>query len=216
MITFNYDLVVETVAEAIKSQVRYTIGSRPGSGVTLLKLHGSVNWILQADPNDSSRKKVKTEHLNRRLALDCADDELAIAGPGPSKQSLSSGAFQPYWEQALDALRNASAIVFVGYRFPPTDAEAREKLLGAIRENKQEYVAIHTVLGPNTSSDDSRRLSGLVEHAVAGKRRMVPEELTADNVFPNRCYNIRQQPLWAEDFFSVVDRGRILRPDRLT
>src|SRR5205823_2681786 len=121
------------------------------------------NWVLQVDPNGSSRKKVRTDILNRRLALDCGDDELSIAAPGPSKQSLSAGAFQPYWEQAMEALRTASAIVFVGYRFPPTDAEARERLLGAIRENTQEYLAVHTVLGPSTNSDDSRRLSGLVE-----------------------------------------------------
>src|SRR5712692_6432569 len=80
--------------------------------------------------------------------------------------------------------------------FPPTDAEARGRLLGAIRKNSEQYLPIHPVLGPNTSSDDSRRLRGLLEHAMAGVRNV--------RGGGGRGYSLEQQPLWAEDFFSVV------------
>jgi hypothetical protein len=190
LITFNYDTVVETVAEATKRQLRYTTKeSRPSHTV---KLH---------------------EQGSRREALDCDDSELAIAGPGPSKQNLSGGAFQPYWEQARAALRTAEAIVFVGYRFPPTDAEAREKLLGAIRENNQTYLPIYIVLGsdPGTSSP---RLMALLEHALSWRQKM------SMTVGPPRAgaiqFSILPQQLGAEDFFSVATREAILRPYEVT
>ncbi len=88
--------------------------------------------------------------------------------------------------------------------FPSMGPEAREKLLGAIHENKdQPHLPIHTVLGPNTSSDDSRRLKGLLEHAMAGVRK---PRGTGGSI----GYSLVQQPLWAEDFFSVVSRSSIL------
>ncbi len=196
VVTFNYDLVPELLADSQKRRdsFQYRPG-KPGSSL-LLKLHGSVNWGLR------STLAVETD-AGVRYALDCNDDQLAIAGPGPGKQKLSSGLFAWCWTEALAALEKAAAIVFVGYRFPPTDAEAREKLLGAIHKNREhEHLAIHTVLGPNTSSDDSRRLQGLLEHAMAGVRTVQGGS--------NRTYNLVQQPLWAEDFFSVVDRNSIL------
>ncbi len=103
--------------------------------------------------------------------------------------------------------------------FPPTDAEARGRLLGAIRKNSEQYLPIHTVLGPNTSSDDSRRLRGLLEHAMAGVRKpaaLLAPQFKASVQIPQRqsgrWYSLEQQPLWTEDFFSVVDRRSLVDP----
>jgi hypothetical protein len=205
VVTFNYDLVPEMLADSQQRRDLFQYRKKPGCS-SLLKLHGSVNWALQ------STLAVET-NAGVRNALTCDDSHLAIAGPGPGKQRLSSGVFKPFWDEALAALEKAAAIVFVGYRFPPTDAEAREKLLAAIRKNKDEkHLAIHTVLGPNTSSDDSRRLRGLLEHAMSGVRKptMLP-------LHPNdRCYSLWQHPLWAEDFFSIVVPRSITSPHELT
>jgi len=190
VVTFNYDLVPEMVARSQKRQDSFQYRTKEPGCSFLLKLHGSVNWLLQ------STLAVRTD-ADDRAALTCDDHQLAIAGPGPGKKKLSSGLFEWCWTEALAALEKASAIVFVGYRFPPTDAEARERLLGAIRKNnEQQQLAIHTVLGPDTSSDDSRRLRGLLEHAMAGVRNV--------RGGGGRGYSLEQQPLWAEDFFSVV------------
>jgi len=212
VVTFNYDLVPEMLAASQQRRecFQYRAGEpgyplEPGCSF-LLKLHGSVNWGLR------SSQAVET-NAGVRYALTCDDDQLAIAGPGPGKQRLSSGLFEWCWTEALAALEKAAAIVFVGYRFPPTDAEAREKLLGAIHKNKdKQQLAIHTVLGPNTSSDDSRRLKGLLEHAMAGVRKPTMPQLLQE---PHRWYTLVQQPLLAEDFFSVVDRRSILSPQEL-
>jgi hypothetical protein len=206
IITFNYDLVVETIRGFVK---------RPSSGseATLLKLHGSVDWVLEGVAGQTPQDSGVIRRLSPNYVLE-DPAEPAIAAPGPSKQRFSRGVFRKYWEEALDSLKSASAIVFIGYRFPPTDAEARERLLDAIRNNPNQYLPIHTVLGPKTASDDSCRLHGLLEHALSSKRRVVPPDLIADNLAPRLCYTIHQQPLWAEDFLSVIERSRVLRPDK--
>ncbi|MBK7582517.1 MAG: transposase [Myxococcales bacterium] len=59
--------------------------------------------------------------------------------------------------QARDGVRDLS-IVFVGYRFPPTDAQARSELLGAIMKNVQRHIDLHIVLGP--TRNDVHALKG--------------------------------------------------------
>jgi hypothetical protein len=207
VVTFNYDIVLEGLA-ASRKRVSFQYREKKADSSLLLKLHGSVNWLLQGT------QAVETDGGDVRVALTCNDHQLAIAGPGPGKQKLSSGLFKWCWDEALAALANATAIVFVGYRFPPTDAEAREKLLGAIHKNKNhQHLAIHTVLGPDTSSDNSRRLRGLLEHAMAGVRKPATPEMYHGR--ESRWYSLVQQPLGAEDFFSVVDRKSITSPEDL-
>ncbi|SRR6266849_3549949 len=202
VVTFNYDLVPEMLAASQQQRESFQYRNKEPGCALLLKLHGSVNWALRY--TESGQLTEVDTNAGDRAALTCDDRALAIAGPGPSKQRFSSGSFEWCWTEAVAALEKAAAIVFVGYRFPPTDAEAREKLLGAIHENKdQPHLPIHTVLGPNTSSDDSRRLKGLLEHAMAGVRK---PRGTGGSI----GYSLVQQPLWAEDFFSVVSRSSIL------
>jgi hypothetical protein len=208
IVTFNYDLVVETIQRTVDAAC-------PGQGAALLKLHGSVAWTFEgaADLSITPTTVVDWKENVHGALLDEA--EPAIAAPGPSKQRFSHGLFENAWSRALTFLRAASAIVFIGYRFPPTDGEARQRLLGAIRENPRQYLPIHTVLGPNTASDDSRRLHGLLAHACSTRRFPLGDGETAETTLAGRdCYTIRQQPLWAEDFLSVVERGHILRPDK--
>lgn len=208
VVTFNYDLVPETLAKSHERRGLFDYRTKAPGRSLLLKLHGSVNWTLQ------STQPVDT-NAGLQAALTCEDDQLAIAGPGPSKRKLSSAPFEWCWTQAVAALKKATAIVFVGYRFPPTDAEAREKLLGAIRDNKDtQYLPIHTVLGPDTSSDDSRRLRGLLEHALAGVRKPAVAGMHPE-LAASRWYSLEQQPLFAQDFFSVVTPKSIKSPHAL-
>lgn len=214
VVTFNYDLVPEMLAQSRGMRDFFQYRTKQPSQSLLLKLHGSVNWVRLY--NERGEPDGLDTNAGIRAAIEREDRDLAIAGPGPSKKAFSGGSFAWCWTEAVAALEQATAVVFVGYRFPPTDAEARERLLGAIRRNNQQHLAIHTVLGPDVSSNDSRRLRGLVEHALAGVRR--PAAAIAERYDPlktdGRWYSLEQQPLWAEDFLSVVDRRSILYPFR--
>jgi len=63
---------------------------------------------------------------------------------------------------ATAALKTADAIVFVGYRFPPTDSAARRILIDAIGENDKQHIVLHTVLGPKVHDDQTERLKAML------------------------------------------------------
>jgi hypothetical protein len=98
--------------------------------------------------------------------LDCDVDELAIATPGPSKKREAKD-FESFRDLATRAIAAADAVVFLGYRFPETDAHATNALLGAIMRNTTNDLRMHLALGHK--SRDSERLEALLR--FAGQRR---------------------------------------------
>jgi hypothetical protein len=166
----------------------------------LLKLHGSVDWRRQAPVNGKIGFEMMTD--DPTFALVCNDDELAIASPGPSKKRAAAE-FKELWRLAEKSLTSADSIVFVGYRFPETDAHAREQLLSAIRENNPgkdpHRLSMHIVLGH--PGRDSTRLEALLRH-VGGATRAGVGPL----VDYGRGYLVTSHPLFAQDFFTVVQR----------
>ena len=95
---------------------------------TAYKLHGSIDW-QQVDA------KVQKKPSSPPIALICEPSELCLATPGPMKAQMVAGhdaPLAPLWSSAVAAVENASAIVFVGYRFPPTDSFSRMRMLQAI------------------------------------------------------------------------------------
>lgn len=145
------------------------------------KLHGSVDWqrfddggyVASAEPFAATAAK--------------GSHEMVIATPGPSKREVVKE-FDTLWNGACQALAQAKRIVFVGYRFPETDAYARRRLLEAIGNSKKakNLKAVHTVLGPYVDVDPSHRLIRLLK-AV--------------------CVNCRVTafPFYCEEFFTLYD-----------
>jgi len=196
VITFNYDTVLEHLNSGV-----VVLGdddyreARKSKQAPIFKMHGSVAWRRTADG--------AFEHADANdFALTCADSELAIATPGPGKASLCEE-LRETWERAIQALKTADAIVFLGYRFPPTDASARSMLLEALRENKRPHVDVHIVLGPNVNTADPMRLEHLAKCALemAGRWELGPEPEPGD---ADGTFKVRKHPLWAEDFFTVL------------
>src|SRR5260370_32211032 len=174
IISFNDDLVVEKLRDARNVRANQTPGRsgrkvavvHPAPGVErargtcpLLKLPGSVKWQkLAAEPS------ARVQPRDDDFALHCSPPQMAIATPGPSKMREADG-FKCIWNLACDALKAAHAIVFVGFRFPETDAYALERLLGAIEENHPPPITpalrLHVVLGE--AGRHAKRLCALLE-----------------------------------------------------
>jgi hypothetical protein len=110
------------------------------------------------------------------------------------------------WQLARSAIEKANAVVFVGFRFPPSDAIARERLLAAISKNKSR-LRVHTVLGPDRDSATGR-LEALLTHALRRGGRMTYAESTMVTI--DRLLSITVHPLYAEDFLGLVGRNEIL------
>jgi hypothetical protein len=216
VVTFNYDRVLERLAV-----LDVFLPSTPPSGkrAVLYKLHGSVDWKRRRQNDGSYAYEIGIDPYDGKthdpeFALHCIADDIGIATPGPSKR-VATGHLKAVWDQALSRLQEAHRIVFLGYRFPPTDAEARERLLEAVTTNTIRGLSVHVVLGPLLSAPDVARLSGLLDFALRrGGRMQVDEYETARKtigakITTNRTFDVRVHPLFAQDFLSVFS------PDKL-
>lgn len=140
----------------------------------VFKLHGSVDWVASADGG---------------IELAAASEDLAtgrcpILGiPGPRKAAIRKEykGMRVLWAYALEAIRKATRVVFVGYRFPPTDAEARLSILEALREAGSALKVVEVVLGPDLNHRDVARMRGLLSFVMSSEK-------------------VRVRPLFAEDF----------------
>lgn len=199
IITFNYDLVLESLAAlrlpcGLGSDSVLLPTERPSTAVTnVFKLHGSVDWTREGPAGDDVPR--------RELPLKIISDNLVplVAAPGPEKRQHANGLLSKLWEGALEAIRDADMIVFVGYRFPPSDSEARRRILGAIREGKRQRLAVYTALGPRTSEDDSIRLQALLDATLSRRR----------GTMGGFNYMLKALPLYAQDFLTVFHRGML-------
>jgi hypothetical protein len=178
--TFNYDRGLELLHAARDPQLVAGIrvvhspgGPAPRTAVAL-KLHGSVSWELAPDGEQGWQFVEKADDH----CLHC--EEPAIATPGRGKVATARY-FDGLWQMAESAIKKASQVYFVGYRFPPSDAEARGRILGALR-GANELATVAVVLGDSVA--DRERLTALVS-------------MTAPNA------QVEASPLRAEEFLSV-------------
>jgi SIR2-like domain len=235
VITFNYDRVVEELTVARGERVRKNgpadasnlrvllpgdtddPGDWKGS-TPVLKLHGSIDWRKETVDKNTPGERIVVDRRGPLFALDCDDERIAIATPGPSKRRQAQG-FSDLWTLARRALGEAHTIVFVGYRFPETDADARDQLLKAIAQTERkpteraQSLALHIVLGQGeTSSRDSARLQSLLRFVCGRTRTEVYEGNRA--LLEKRGldrFTVTAHPLFAQDFFSVARREDLVK-----
>lgn len=217
IVTFNYDLVLEHLAKNDSGRMFVVPPGHdaplPAGAVRVLKLHGSVDW--RRLPGTGVPDRYETG-VKEDFAITCDDYELAIASPGLTKQRMVKEAFSALWRHAESAIGKAGAIVFVGYRFPPSDSEALERLLGAIGSNSELYLALHTVLGPNRGEDE-KRLHSLLRHAMRNGSRehtsaIGHEALKGIGEGGRRYCTLVSHGLWAQDFALVGKPHEIRQP----
>jgi hypothetical protein len=221
VITFNYDRVLETLGGKV-CVVDPSTHEITSEDAAVFKLHGSVDWMRLEAPNQPPFSIPKGNLADPEYALTCAGFQIGIATPGNTKR-LAVGKLKPLWRAACDRLRRASVIVFVGYRFPPSDAEARKTLIETLVENTSRHVELHVVLGPSRS-DDVVRLEQLLAYAMrrTGRENWRPtfegikEHLNDPNFLEPlprpKTYQVTTHALYAEDFFTVWDRGVLWEP----
>lgn len=217
IVTFNYDLALEKLGEAdgVRAVGVATVAfphdhegnldTLEGAGLCeIFKLHGSADWAFN-DRGDYKRLQSLGE------LAEPGGYRLLIATPGATKARYVAKSLRVLWGRATDALSKAEVIVFVGYRFPPSDSESRTRLLRAIEENQSPLLTIHTVLGPDINASDVARLKGLLTHKLRAAGRVDAAELgrtSGAGRYPS-MYSVVPQPLFAEDFLSVFNPAQL-------
>lgn len=206
IITFNYDNVLERVAEPGKHEVLLpqtaeSQASRTGC-VPIAKLHGSVLWRYQSQ---------KCQAVDMRTALQDDEATVAIGVPGIRKMDFVRKVCAPLWSLAERWIASAEAVVFLGYRFPQTDSESRRRILGAMRGGAApSCLHITVVLGPNRLAPDVVRTERLIEASAGRYRRLITDE-AEDKLHREQrrestlCLSV--EPLYAEDYLSLCEEG---------
>jgi hypothetical protein len=200
--TFNYDLVTECLA---KDSSEWKSGSpfyhlawpafshktkvselKRGSGATdvpILKLHGSVSWKV----------KQEFEFHDGGVLYQITTDLPMIATPGNSKFSYAKKELSLLWEYAKEALETASAVVCLGYSFPPSDVHALSTILEAIAAPKTSKCPVHVVLGHDAPAYN--RLEAILDVIRYQNKEIEPIV----------------RPLYVQDFLTSASRDYILQ-----
>lgn len=197
VVTFNYDLIPERLERVSKSKLlvhppccgqglcNRCEDSKEQKKALVFKVHGSVNWRMRDNV-------VELMTAESDFFLDSTDYEIAIGIPGPQKQRIVTNVLGGLWKKAMDSIREAETIIFAGYRFPPSDAQARRDILTSIRDNKSPDLKVVTVLGPN--NPDENRLVNLINTAFDSSAKR-----------GGRNRELISKPLYIQDFLSLLE-----------
>jgi len=186
VITFNYDIIVERVLEGIantttrkgsfffpgcyrldeiasinriKNSPTFSDVSRKHEGVSVLKLHGSMNW-KSTHTSDSPtptalfnpKRKINVGYnleIEKGLTWKRARTvylKPIIVPPVSGKRKVMHDGIVPLWDRAAKALEQCDRVVVAGYSCPPLDIEARILLSESLRKNKDKKLY---VIDPN-------------------------------------------------------------------
>lgn len=191
LISFNYDRVLELASDGACSIVLG--GNQPltPTQVPLFKMHGSVDWVI-----DASGACILGQP---EQALICDPLCIAMGVPGRSKQTFTQKV-GGLWRAGIEFIKKAEVVIFVGYRFPETDAQAREQILTALAQNKEMHISVHIVRGPDTEDRDGRRIKSLLENSLRGERT---RGARTDSNSRGNTYSLLVHPLFAEDFLCL-------------
>lgn len=204
VISFNYDRVLEELAADDKSKLKILLPCEcpkgpsdqtkpPPDVVPVLKLHGIVDW----KKNDSG------EIVQGEWKEILADENASpfIAAPGRSKQDAVEEQLVPLWEQAKRALKEAQALVILGYGFPATDTKARTEIQTAFAAHPKVLNTtrrIDVVLGPDTNRPEARRVESLLETFDPNRSLVIsPGKVGA---YCHAPLYLKSHQLWAQDF----------------
>lgn len=150
LITFNYDLCME-VALTIPTRrggsgvnINYCLNGQPSEGMDLLKLHGSVNWVLAKNGGQilpyypaSYLKQVHFEPTGLpakglvRIGHEISNNpklfgqetyDLPVIVPPTRNKTEYHGSLAKVWKVAAQNLANAENIYVFGYSLPETDS----------------------------------------------------------------------------------------------
>lgn len=189
IITFNYDLFLERVLESLAVHGHKDVFGYPGCyrldgvsrtppvsgmpqfqirefnhvGVSLFKLHGSMNW----QSNHTSNSPTPSALLNPDRELHVLDSTMIpgslswrrdkrmvhmkpiIVPPVSGKRGMMHKSVLELWSRAGVTLQGADRVIVAGYSCPPLDLESRILLSENMRANSAKRVY---VIDPNPAT----------------------------------------------------------------
>lgn len=174
VITFNWDHIAEWLLFTEFKSLDYcldldnvkkvdrTVGNI-SKGVKLLKLHGSVNWLICENPNHPihiynswQAQKVRLPYCSK-----CGYQLHKLIVPPVWHKREYAQRMRKLWEIAADELCAADRIVIIGYSLPIFDISAKHLLMLGSYLNRKTKVEI-----VNRPNFDDERYKQIFKHAA--------------------------------------------------
>jgi len=151
VITFNYDLIIEESFSSAKlwNPVNgygiQTSGKTQGwakrwlseksyenrdSKISLLKLHGSLNWEVY--PNGMTIRLKPKPYLVSTREGKTRYEKISILAPGWNKR-IDKNPYKKFWREARLQLEKCKTLIILGYSLPETDLLAQSLLAEVVR-----------------------------------------------------------------------------------
>ena len=192
VLTFNYDLLVEALAESVQCKthrdsdtqdVRFVFprhiypipiphvrirnggtwsGNTSEITFSYYKLHGSLNYYTYPDPFQNTTMYHKHHNETEDLAEGL---QTFIVPPTNEKQVfIEHPVLQAIWTKAVKELANCDRgrIIMVGYSMPQTDLTVLSMLRSAIRSNHMDGMVLPIILVVNPDPDVARHIKELL------------------------------------------------------
>jgi hypothetical protein len=152
VITFNWDLSIEQALSkrGDRPSIKYQYSERDSKGaITLLKPHGSMNWLRKTDID--ALHKLKARRLDGDIFI-CKFIDLLLSHDLPgvtpiivppvfnkdfsgTTEDFDSQIFKKTWISVYKALRNATKITILGYSLPKEDQFSKFVFRRALRNS---------------------------------------------------------------------------------
>lgn len=141
VISFNYDTVLEDAlwnwnlrswygfnSESVEydDSCHFVSENEADGDLSILKLHGSVNWSV---PSSGGKLQIYGGYEE----LLAAQRQVLLVPP--TWRKTLSGPISEVWDAAVRALTNATRIVIIGFSIPPTDIHFKYLLAAGLQEN---------------------------------------------------------------------------------
>jgi hypothetical protein len=195
VVTTNWDTVLERIAHA--RGVPHRLSGLPSdSELLVLKLHGSIDWLLRGQAKKAVAKTTYAD-LSELLASARAPARnvvssqvlrTRVSNPGASWRTIKGATRDPFmltmspgksealgplialWESAYRAISAARALEIVGYSMPEDDIEIRTLLRAGVRRGPQDP----DITIRNPAPDVHARLRALIHHEAESDYTPVP------------------------------------------
>lgn len=180
LITFNYDTLLEESLEEmsisynlgisnsedffIDSECANLVKDSELSGLTILKLHGSMNWVVPGHYGDqilSPSGKIPDIRIYK-TATDLFTDQARtydqlILEPPTWNKGKSAPILQKLWNKSVEALNTATRIFIIGYSLPETDMHFKYLMASGLSNN----ISLEEIVIVNPAFDDPQESEAL-------------------------------------------------------
>lgn len=185
IITFNYDLALDYTLNYYGLPIDYGFSNKTDA-ITLLKLHGSINWVKSKDEGGINILGLSTYLRNTQRpilhnitevelplsnAIYSKTEEIPFIVPPTWNKSEYNTDLTNVWHRAALEISEARNIYIIGYSFPRSDAFF--KYLYALGTIDNDKIRRLWIVNPDTQGEISHRYEEILGSHIKGKYRYI-------------------------------------------